>query len=101
MASMLARFASGKRTLTVYARSFTTTGVAAGSPSKMAEASTATSSGVKPPRAATAGVVLKSGVGPPVVVLQSSGTAPAPGNLCNVAATRGAAVAGSFGAFEQ
>ncbi len=36
MAASEARFASGKRTRIVYARSFAITGVAAGSPSRMA-----------------------------------------------------------------
>ena len=55
--SSVARLASGKRTRMVYERSFRITGVAAGSPSRIAAASVAISSEVKPARAATAGLI--------------------------------------------
>src|SRR5438445_314129 len=55
MRSREARLCSGNRTRIVYRRSFNTTGVAAGSPSRTAAASMATSSRANPERAATAG----------------------------------------------
>src|SRR5258708_36826575 len=71
------RLCSGKRMRIVYARSLRITGVAEGSPSNMAAASMAISSGVNPARAATAGITWYVTAGPVGGVSVTFRTAPA------------------------
>ena len=68
----------------------TTTGGGAGSPCRMALASSSTSCGVKPARAATAGSTLKTVAGPLMVFSIPSSTSTTPGIFLMAPATWGA-----------
>ena len=65
------------------------TGVAAGSPSRIAEASTETSSGVKPDRAAEVGLIWNVTAGPLIASSTPLSISTTPGTLLIASATRG------------
>src|SRR5271168_875514 len=74
IASREERFASGKRTRSVYGRSLITTGVAAGSPSTMADAAVVSWSVVNPAFAAVWGFTANTTSGPLVILPRASAT---------------------------
>ena len=88
--SSVARVFSGKRTRMVYARSFTTTGVVAGSPWRIALASSSISCGLKPARAATTGSTLITMAGPLMLFSIPSFTSTTPLIFLTPSATLGA-----------